>query len=188
MRFFVVSVAALRRQPALAVRLPRLARPREDRRAGARDRPRDAAELPREQALVVPPLRLVAALALAGRACSRPRAHGRRGAGFRRRLTREQRDPSSSSPTRRSPRGSSATRPNPATDATFAERHVDGERLVGRRGRDRDRQGRRRHRRGARGLDRAAGRVEDGARRPRRLRRQADQQLPGLARRSAPRS
>ena len=58
MRFFVVSLAAFCVEPALAVRVPRLARAGQDRLAGGRDRPRHAAELPREQALVVPPLRL----------------------------------------------------------------------------------------------------------------------------------
>ena len=50
----------------------------------------------------------------------------------------------------------------------------------GRRGRDRE--GGRHDRRGHRGLDRAAGGLEDGARLPRRLRRARDQQRPGLAR------
>ena len=53
---------------------------------------------------------------------------------------------------------------------------MDGARLVGGRRRDRDRQGRRRHRRRDRGVDRPAGRLEDGARLRRRLRRQEDQQ------------
>ena len=46
MRFFAVSFVALLVEPALALRLPRLVRAGEDRLAGARDRPRDAAELP----------------------------------------------------------------------------------------------------------------------------------------------
>ena len=47
--------------------------------------------------------------------------------------------------------------------------------LVGQGGPDRARQGRRPHRRGDRGLDGATGRLDDGARRRRRVRRQDDQ-------------
>ena len=55
-------------------------------------------------------------------------------------------------------------------------------RLVELGGRDRDRSRRRRDRRRHRGLDRAAGRLEDGPRLERRLRRARDQQPPDLAR------
>ena len=55
LRFLVVALVALRRQPRAADRLRR-ARAGQDARAGDRDRARRAAELPRQQALVVPPL------------------------------------------------------------------------------------------------------------------------------------
>jgi hypothetical protein len=62
------------REPALAVRAPRLARPRKGPVPGDRDPARRAAQLRRQQALVVPALRLasafVAALALAPAALS----------------------------------------------------------------------------------------------------------------------
>src|SRR5438067_198368 len=58
--------AGTRREPDLPAR-PRRARPREDRRPGARDRARHAAQLRRQQALVVPPplMRRAAVAALA---------------------------------------------------------------------------------------------------------------------------
>ena len=61
-------------QPALAARLPRLAGLGEDRGAGDRDRARDTAQLPREQALVVPALRAAALLALAASLALAPQA------------------------------------------------------------------------------------------------------------------
>ena len=57
---------------------------------------------------------------------------------------------------------------------------LDRARLVGARRRGRARQGRRRRRRGVGGVDRPAGRVEDGARARRLVRRQGAQRLVGL--------
>ena len=57
--------------------------------------------------------------------------------------------------------------------------------MVGQGRPDRAREGRRPHRRGEGGLDRAAGRLDDGARRRRRVRRQDDQRRLALARPSA---
>ena len=70
------------------------------------------------------------------------------------------------------------------TDATFDKDRRDWAigRLVELGGRDRDRSRRRRDRRRHRGLDRAAGRLEDGPRLEQRLRRTPDQQPPDLAR------
>ena len=72
----------------------------------------------------------------------------------------------------------------PTTDATFDARraHLGGARLGGRSGTGRGGHRRRPHRRGDRGLDRPAGGVDDGARRPRRVRRHGDQPPRRLAR------
>ena len=59
---------------------------------------------------------------------------------------------------------------------------MDGQRLVGHGGRDRDRVRRRQERHRHPGMDGAAGRLEDGPRLSGRLRRREDQQLSGLAR------
>ena len=155
----------------------------EDRLAGARDRLRHAAELPREQALVVPPLRLVAlAFALAGRAAARPPR--RRDAASRGQQAAAD-DGAGDQALPRRPEGRrvarSATRRS-RSPTRRSRRHVDGERLVGRRGRDRDRHGRRRDRR--RDWRRGPGRRSRGRWRAAagRVRRRADQQLQGLAR------
>ena len=67
-------------------------------------------------------------------------------------------------------------------DLRQGDEALDDQGLGRSRRRGRDREGGRHERRGHRGLDRAAGGLEDGARLPRRLRRAADQQRPGLAR------
>ena len=78
MRFFVVSVARVRSSTSSGsfVFLDGLGW-RQDRLAGDRDRSRHAAELPRQQALVLPPLRLAVVLALAAARSCRRRRRGR---------------------------------------------------------------------------------------------------------------
>ena len=73
MRFFTVSLTVFFANLGVLT-LPRLAGVRRDRLAGGGDRRRHAAELPREQALVVPPLRTVAA-GLVAVAVLAPAAH-----------------------------------------------------------------------------------------------------------------
>ena len=72
--------------------------------------------------------------------------------------------------------------PNPTVSATLLRRHLDGQRLLGQGGRDRDGHRRRRLGRRDRGVDGPAGGVDDGARLPGRVRRREAQQLRGLAR------
>ena len=174
LRFLVVSLVALGGEP-LVLRRARRARRRQDRRAGDRDRPGDAAQLRRQQALVVPraprrrlrPARRVvlrrsrspaAAAARARPRRRRPRpATTRRAASSRRRSRR--RSCGAAAPDRADEARRAIFLADPkvadwldryptkdrATDATFdKDAAVDGERLVGRGGRDRDRARRRR--------------------------------------------
>ena len=117
----------------------RFARRRQGDRAGDRDHPRDAAELPREQALVVPKLEAPRlALAVAG-ALASPRRPRRRTAGVDQ-LRLQRHDHLAVAPTasdeaaadgpqaekiflrsRRSRTGSSATRPSPPIDSSFKD-------------------------------------------------------------------
>ena len=170
----------------------------EGRLAGDRDRPRHAAELPRQQALVVPPLRLarrrVALRARARSARRTPRDDDVRPDADHRHADRDRAaDAAAHDEGRRRsqlflayPKVADWLKrypPKPVTDATFANGHLDGERLVGQGGRDRHR---------ARSTTRPAPSLEawtgpqvawkmargyNG-----RVRRQEDQQLPGLAR------
>ena len=206
LRFLVVSALALGANLLVLHLLVRSGVERA-RRAGDRDRARHARQLRRQQALVVPspavrtgdaacgssrrlvparaaPRRFFAVtLALSRRPAAararrplRPVGRGGRAERFPPRLT-ERAVIAASSPSRRSPPGSSGTRRRPSTDGTFdrGDADLDGARLVGRGGRDRargrDRPGRTRRR----GVDRPSGRVEDGARPARRVRRQGAQ-------------
>ena len=72
--------------------------------------------------------------------------------------------------------------PRDRRDLRQGTARLGGGGVVERRRPDRNRPRRRQHRGGDRGLDRPAGRMEDGARRRRRLRREADQQPADLAR------
>ena len=174
-------VAALAVNQLWLLRLPRLARLGEDRLAGDRDRARDAAELPREQALVVPALRLV--LVAVARARARP---GR----VRATTTPPQQTSTVTNPlTATSPLSTAKARSNEAQviaiflaypkvadwlEALPAEadhrrdlqaRRLDGATSwSGEAGEIATGTRRRRDRRRDRGVDRAAGRVADGAR------------------------
>ena len=202
MRFFAVSgLVYLANLGVLGA--ARLGRRRQDHRAGDRDRGRDAAELPREQALVVSSLR-TRSLSRSSRPAPSSLPPSRRRRSRRPPVSRSALHRSASRPRpppagtaaderggredlpgrrRRCTAGSSATRRSPTIDATYSNGHLDGRRLLGQGGRDRDGNGRRRHRRGARRPGHGPpGRLGDGPRRPRRLRRHEDQLLLGLAR------
>ena len=158
---------------SLAARVPRLARLGQDRLAGDRDRPRHAAELHREQALVVPALRASARCSRWRRSCSSRRHRPRRAGELRHDLRAV-----NAAPVARRRRPASTLTSDEATKIFLA--HDEGRRLAhalpaeadrpprrlrgrhwtvnvwsGDGRRDRDRQGRRRHGRRRRGVDRA---------------------------------
>ncbi len=197
--------ARARREPARPAPARRSAGPRRGRRAGDRDHPRDAGQLRRQQAVVVPPPALTACWPRRRVSSARRRRPGdgrHRGGGDRPRPARARPD----SAARRCPpaeprldedaaveaflahpkveRWLERYPPGPTTDASFDADdgtwtvHVwsgeAGEVARGRR--------RRRRRPGDRGVDRPAGRLADGARATRRVRREAPHLLAGVAR------
>ena len=202
MRFFVVSGVVYAAN--LGVLTPaRLGRRREDPGAGDRDRDRHAAELPREQALVVSPLRFAAvalvAVALAPAAHAAGAVHDPAPRRPRRRTDPFHVDVSPPSPrTRRRLTGDEAEQillhypkvkawlerypAHPTIDASYSKGTWTINVFSGKAGEIATGHGRRRHRLGAHGLDGPAGRLGDGPRRKRRVRRDDDQLLLGLAR------
>ena len=211
MRFFVVSLACARREPARAAR-PDHARRRQARRPGDRDRARHAAELHRQQALVVPPsaerrASLVRRLSPSSARCAR-RAGARAAATTARHGTRLRRPGPPRSRRRSRRRADARIRRRQHVLAVFErdpkvrdwlarypmKGRVDEETYDpsdaswtvkiwwGKAGEIAEGDGRRRERRRHRGVDRPAGRVEDGARLQGRVRRRQDQQPVDLGR------
>ena len=180
LRFFVVSLVAFGVNQLWLVVFIDWLDWRKVAVAGDRDRPRDAAEFPRQQALVLPAvtrLAVVAALVLS----LAPAAHAA--------TTTTHSVPTVTDPlTATSPATTTKPRstkqqvialflanakvadwlkrypPKPITDATFAQGVWTVNVWSGNAGEIATGNGRRRHRRGRRGVDGAAGRVEDGAR------------------------
>ena len=204
LRFLVVSTIALAANLVILHAARRRLRRRQGARAGDRDRARDPVELRGEQALVLRtrlPALAAALAALAFAALGRggdgaDRAGVRQGRAARRdsvRSHRGQRSPDRGTGDRDplpQRQGRRLARPLPAEAGdgrrvSAGSGRVGGEGLVGQGGPDRAREGRRPHRRGEGGLDRAAGRLVDGARRRGRVRRQDDQRRLALAGASA---
>ena len=147
MRFYVVSIVAFVVNQFWLVRLPRLARLGEDRVAGGRDRARDAAQLPRQQALELPALKDARDCVVVPRSRSFPAAHAATTTTSRTRSTpHARRSPAREGavsseaqqviarlPALREGReaGSSAIRRSRTTDATFKHGDVDRARVVG---------------------------------------------------------